>query len=76
MARPFSYPEVAALEEGGVCLVPPPYEWASRRIREFAKRCKPPREFVVTRCTDEHGRQRVAVCRVRLPVTDAELPGA
>lgn len=69
MARPFSYPEVAALEVGQVCDVLAPVSEVRRKSGLYGKRNN--KRFRIDRWEGSE------VCRVtRLPVTDAELPSA
>lgn len=70
MARPFSYPEVAALEVGGTFDFIESASVARSKIRAYAIRHN--QRFSVTPLT---GSFQGWVSVQRLPVTDVELPG-
>jgi hypothetical protein len=70
--RPFSYPEVAALEIGGSCFVNAPVSEVKRKCALYAARNG--KRFEVFNQSNETY-PPCALVR-RLPVTDAELPSA
>ena len=67
MARPFSYPEVKALEIGDYAIIRgPDRSGVVRKVTEYAKRCKPPKCFDV-RHVLEHPEVPVVTRVTRLP---------
>lgn len=72
MARPFSYPEVAALEIGQSCEVRAPASEVKRKVALYAIRNG--RRFTVIRQKSSEAPEWALV--TRLPVTDTELPSA
>ena len=68
--RPFSYPEVVALEIGQSCGVCAPASEVKRKVAQYAARNN--KRFKVF----DEGNPAPSAIVTRLPVTDTELPSA